>query len=175
MACMFEKFADQSPVLLLRDFVLASCCRSQNPFARIARKEDPAEVVFEDDQFIAFWDSHKASQTHFLIVPKDGAVRDASLLNAKHVDMLEAMIAVARQLIREEARLTNNQQRTQAILGFHLPPVAKVPHLHMHCIAPRVKMGWRARLLFWPDSPWFVTADTLLRRLQEKQRAHITI
>lgn len=147
-----------------------------NIFARIARKEEPAEVVFEDDQFIAFREkSSPASTLHLLIVPKVGAVRDATCLSTKHLDMLEAMVQIGRRLIREEAGLTENQQRSQASMGFHIPPVVSIPHLHMHCIAPCIQMSVWSKIMYWKDSPWFVQANTLIRRLRDKQNGLVTI
>eukprot|EP00953_Heterococcus_sp_UTEX-ZZ885_P018154 10140-Heterococcus_DN1.PRE.2 len=86
-----------------------------------------ADIIYEDDQFIAFRDSQPASQVHLLVVPKSGAVRDPTHLSTKHIEMLEAMVTVGRQLIREEARLTNNQQRTQRT-QCHAHAAARAQH-----------------------------------------------
>jgi len=39
-------------------------------FCRIIAKEIPADVVYEDDRFIAFLDIHPAAKGHSLVVPK---------------------------------------------------------------------------------------------------------
>ncbi|CAM9182655.1 unnamed protein product [Phaeothamnion confervicola] len=89
--------------------------------------------------------------------------------------MLEGMIAVGKLLLKERAGLTENQQQTQGLLGFHLPPVAGVPFLHLHVVGPRRGMSLLGAFLFWDKAPWFASADPLLMRLKGKQRAQITI
>jgi histidine triad (HIT) family protein len=39
-------------------------------FCKIARKETPADVVYEDDAFIAFLDIKPTSEGHTLVIPK---------------------------------------------------------------------------------------------------------
>ncbi len=40
-------------------------------FCKIISKEIPAEIVYEDDKFLAFLDSHPYSSGHTQVVPKD--------------------------------------------------------------------------------------------------------
>lgn len=67
----------------------------QNIFARIIRKEEPADIVWEDDTVVAFKDAHPASTVHLLIVPKHAAVRNPNHLTVQHVDLLEHMVSEA--------------------------------------------------------------------------------
>ena len=39
-------------------------------FCKIARKEIPAEIVYEDDNFLAFLDIHPQSPGHAQVIPK---------------------------------------------------------------------------------------------------------
>ena len=39
-------------------------------FCRIVAGEIPAEVVYQDDEFLSFWDIHPQAPTHVLIIPK---------------------------------------------------------------------------------------------------------
>lgn len=66
---------------------------SQNIFARIVRKQEPADIVWEDDMVVAFKDKHPASTVHLLIVPKYSAVRSPAYLTVQHVDLLEHMVS----------------------------------------------------------------------------------
>lgn len=70
----------------------------QNVFARIVRKEEPADVVYEDDTVLAFKDKHPASSCHVLIVPKRGAVRNVHFLTVEHVELLEHMVSCTEPL-----------------------------------------------------------------------------
>jgi histidine triad (HIT) family protein len=40
-------------------------------FCKIVAKEIPAEIVYEDDKFLAFLDIHPRSAGHTLVIPKD--------------------------------------------------------------------------------------------------------
>ncbi|CAM9182581.1 unnamed protein product, partial [Phaeothamnion confervicola] len=52
----------------------------QTIFARILRREEEAEVVYEDDRYLAIVDKHPQAPTHLLVIPKHGAVRSAANL-----------------------------------------------------------------------------------------------
>ncbi len=75
-----------------------------NTFSKILDRTLLADILYEDDAFMAFADHRPASQCHVLVIPKVGAVRSLHFLQPKHLDMLESMLAIAKQVIREEAR-----------------------------------------------------------------------
>ncbi len=75
-----------------------------NTFSKIIDRALPADILYEDDAFMAFADHRPASQCHVLVIPKVGAIRSMHFLQPKHLDMLESMLAIAKQVIREEAR-----------------------------------------------------------------------
>ena len=106
-------------------------------FERIATREIPAEIVFEEEDFLAFRDVHPQAPVHVLIVPKRGIPRiaetgadDAALLGR----MLVAAPGIARQLGVGESgfRLVINNGRDAG---------ESVPHLHIHLLGGRA-MQW---------------------------------
>jgi len=106
-------------------------------FCRIAAMEIPADIVFEDDQVIAFRDISPKAPVHILLIPRAHITSAASLTEANG-PMLGRMFAVAAQLARDEGiarsgfRLTTN---SGAGAG------QSVPHLHFHLMGGR-QMGW---------------------------------
>ncbi|HEY5519775.1 MAG TPA: histidine triad nucleotide-binding protein [Candidatus Limnocylindrales bacterium] len=106
-------------------------------FCRIVAMEFPADIVFEDDQVIAFRDINPKAPVHILLIPRDHITSAASLTEANG-PMLGRMFAVAAQLARDEGiarsgfRLTTN---SGAGAG------QSVPHLHFHLMGGR-QMGW---------------------------------
>nr|XP_013803742.1 PREDICTED: LOW QUALITY PROTEIN: histidine triad nucleotide-binding protein 1-like [Apteryx mantelli mantelli] len=44
-------------------------------FGKIIRKEIPANIIYEDEQCLAFHDISPQAPTHFLVVPKKPIVR----------------------------------------------------------------------------------------------------
>lgn len=43
--------------------------------------------------------------------------------------------------------------------GFHYPPFNSIQHLHLHAISPASSMSFVSRIIFRPDSLWFVTVS----------------
>ncbi len=70
-------------------------------FCKIAAKEIPAQMLYEDEELMAFKDIHPAAPVHFLIVPK---IHLASLADAdaSHSAILGKMLSLAPQLAREQ-------------------------------------------------------------------------
>ncbi len=106
-------------------------------FEKIARREIPASIVHEEEDFLAFKDVTPQAPVHVLIVPKrvitgirDAAPGDAELLGR----MLIASKEIARKLGVSESgyRLVINH-------GDHAGE--SVPHLHIHLLGGRA-MAW---------------------------------
>jgi histidine triad (HIT) family protein len=102
-------------------------------FQKIAAREIPAEILYEDSDLLAFRDISPQAPVHVLIVPKEPLPRlaaakadDAKLLG---VLLLRAQ-ALARELGVEESgyRLVINNGRNGG---------ETVPHLHVHLLGGR--------------------------------------
>jgi histidine triad (HIT) family protein len=104
-------------------------------FCRIARKEIPAKLVYEDPEIFAFEDIHPQAPEHILICPRKHLV---SLREAEAADatLLGRILLVGAQLAKERKRA---DFRTVFNNG---PEVGQsVFHLHLHLLAGRA-MGW---------------------------------
>ncbi|MBT5060950.1 MAG: histidine triad nucleotide-binding protein [Verrucomicrobia bacterium] len=106
-------------------------------FEKIIQRKIPADIVFEDDQVLAFRDINPAAPTHVLVIPKKPISRigaadteDQSLIG--HL-MLKAA-EIARELKLEDGfRLVINNGPDGG---------ESVPHLHCHILG--------GRALQWP-------------------------
>jgi histidine triad (HIT) family protein len=107
---------------------------SDNPtiFGKILRKEIKADIVYEDEQCLAFRDVNPQAPTHLLLIPKklipklaDASDDDQELLG----HMMLAIGKITRMLGIDDAfRLTiNNGAAAQQ----------SVFHLHMHILSGR--------------------------------------
>jgi histidine triad (HIT) family protein len=105
-------------------------------FQRIADREIPAELVFEDDQCIAFRDINPVAPTHVLVVPRKpiAGVQD---VEAGDEELVGHLFVVARRLA-EEARLSGGYR---LVLNVGADAGQTVPHLHVHLIGGR-RMSW---------------------------------
>ena len=108
-----------------------------NIFQKIIQREIPANIVYEDEQVLAFHDIDPKAPIHVLIIPKKAIERvgnatdqDAPLLG--HLLVKAAAVAKQLGLDRSGYRLVIN----------HGPDGGEsVPHLHCHILGGR-KLGW---------------------------------
>ncbi|MFM8358257.1 MAG: histidine triad nucleotide-binding protein [Verrucomicrobiota bacterium] len=106
-------------------------------FEKIINRQIPADIVYEDDQVLAFRDIRPQAPVHALLVPKRAIARigettfgDAPLLG----HLLAAAPAVARRLGVAESgyRLVINNGPDAG---------ESVPHLHCHLLGGRA-LAW---------------------------------
>jgi len=106
-------------------------------FKKIIDREIPADIVYEDDQCLAFQDINPQAPTHVLVIPK----REIPTLN----DLTEAddplvghVVRVAAKLAREKFRLDDGY-RLVVNCGEHAGQT--VFHIHFHLLGGHA-MGW---------------------------------
>ena len=109
---------------------------SDNIFLKIANKQIPAKIIYEDDQCVAFHDMNPQAPVHVLIIPRkvirthaDVQEGDRELLG--HVHLVAAKLAPELGL-EEGYRLVLN---CKELAG------QTVPHLHLHILGGRA-FGW---------------------------------
>jgi histidine triad (HIT) family protein len=93
-------------------------------FTRIAAREIPADIVFENDEIIAFRDINPQAAVHLLIVPKTEAYANVVELAAGDPALLAQMVDVASALASEHAngefRLVFNTGESAGQTVFHV-------------------------------------------------------
>ena len=106
-------------------------------FEKICDKEIPADIVYEDDQVVAFRDIAPKAPTHVLVIPRKPIPRineaqpeDQALLG--HLLLKAADGARSLGLGDDGFRLVLNNGRDAG---------ETVPHLHCHILGGR-KMDW---------------------------------
>lgn len=106
-------------------------------FCKIIAKQIPAEVIYEDEELLAFKDIHPAAPVHFLIIPK---LHLATLASARpeHTSLLGRMLELAPKLANEqgcgvqisaEGSLTGGYK---TLINTGPDGGQEVYHLHMH-------------------------------------------
>jgi histidine triad (HIT) family protein len=66
-------------------------------FCKIAARQIPSAIVYEDDELLAFKDIHPAAPVHLLVIPKVH-VATLSDCNESHAALLGKMLALAPKL-----------------------------------------------------------------------------
>ncbi len=106
-------------------------------FCKIAEKEIPAEIIYEDDLCLAFNDINPCAPVHFLMIPKkhiasmaDISEEDEKLLG--HMMKIISILANDKGLNENGYRIVNNCGKDGG---------QTVGHLHFHVLGGR-SMTW---------------------------------
>lgn len=106
-------------------------------FERIAAREIPAQIVWEDEEVLAFHDVDPKAPVHVLIVPKrviprlaEAAESDAALLGK--LLLTTRVVAEKLDLLRSGYRVVINNGADAG---------ESVPHLHVHVLGKR-SLAW---------------------------------
>ena len=100
-------------------------------FGKIIRREIPADIVFEDDEVLAFKDINPVAPVHILVIPKREIVNIGSSDSADEALMVHCL-GVCRR-VAEEAGLQNFRIVTNSGAGAG----QSVFHLHFHVLGGR--------------------------------------
>ncbi len=110
---------------------------SETIFSKIIRHEIPADVVYEDDEIMAFRDINPQAPVHVLIIPK---IEIATLNDVQpaHAELIGKMVLTAQKIAAQEGiaedgyRLVMNCNRHGCQVVFHI---------HMHLLGGKQLRG----------------------------------
>jgi len=102
-------------------------------FCKIIAGEIPADIVYRDDEVIAFRDINPVAPTHLLIISKKHIPSLAHLPDAE-APLIGSMVKIANQLAREEGIFESGYRLA---ISCGKQGGQAVPHLHMHLIGGR--------------------------------------
>jgi histidine triad (HIT) family protein len=110
---------------------------SKTLFEKIAAREVPAEIVYEDDLVLAFRDIKPQAPTHVLIVPKKPIPR-ISEAKTEDQQVLGYLLLKAAEVAKA---LGLGQNGYRLVFNNGSDAGEAVPHLHCHIIGGR-RLGW---------------------------------
>ncbi len=98
-------------------------------FCEIANKEKPAEIVYEDERFLAFNDINPRAPIHILIIPKKH-IPSVAHVEEEDKELMGALILVAQKIAREKGlkgyKLLFNVGREGGQI---------IDHIHLHLLS----------------------------------------
>ena len=102
-------------------------------FTRIINREIPADIFYEDDNFIAFLDINPVRDGHTLVVPKfkDGEKEEDYIFNLNEEKYLELMITVKKVANILQNKLKGKLDFEKLYIGVE---GLEIPHVHVHLI-----------------------------------------
>ncbi|MCX6762569.1 MAG: histidine triad nucleotide-binding protein [Candidatus Moranbacteria bacterium] len=99
-------------------------------FCKIAQKQIPADIVYEDEDVIAFRDAHPIAPVHVLVIPKKHI---ASVVDISGEDtmLMGKLIATAKK-IASDLKISEKGYKLLIRVGEH--GGQEVEHIHLHLI-----------------------------------------
>jgi len=102
-------------------------------FCRIVAGEIPGDIVYQDDELIAFRDINPQAPKHILIIPKSH-VASMTVLTSKHQALMGRLILLAKELAEKEG-ISASGYRLSVSTGADGGQL--VPHIHFHLLGGR--------------------------------------
>jgi histidine triad (HIT) family protein len=102
-------------------------------FCRIVAGELPSDILYQDDEIMAFRDINPLAPTHVLIIPKRH-IAFLSDLTDDEVSLIGRMVGVANKLARQEGV---DEKGYRLVVSSGEEGGQVVPHLHMHLLGGR--------------------------------------
>ena len=106
-------------------------------FCQIVAGKIPSEILYQDEEIIAFRDINPLAPTHLLIIPKRH-IPSLTHLSEAELPLIGHMVDIANQLAKREG-ISESGYRLAMNCGKEGGQL--VPHLHLHLLGGRNLSG----------------------------------
>jgi len=110
---------------------------SETVFSKIIAREIPADIVFENDQALAFRDINPQAPIHIVIIPKK-PIPTLNDLTPDDAELIGQLFLAAKH-VAAELGVAESGYRT--LINCNRDGGQDIFHVHMHLMAGR-SMGW---------------------------------
>jgi len=110
---------------------------SETIFDKIINREIPADILYEDDEVMAFSDVNPQAPVHFLVIPKQ-RIETLNHLSEEHAPLVGKMVLTARRLAEEKGIAEDGYR---LVMNCNDHGGQTVFHIHLHVLGGR-PMGW---------------------------------
>src|SRR3989344_1409118 len=100
-------------------------------FCSIAKKEIPADILYEDKVVVAFKDIKPLAPVHYLIMPKEH-IESIGHLESNHAEVISKLIFTAKKLAEDA-----NLKGYKLVFNVGREGGQIIDHLHLHLLG-----GW---------------------------------
>lgn len=108
-------------------------------FGKIIRGEIPADVVYEDDDVLAFKDVNPQAPIHILIIPKKEEIPTLNDAESRHKELLGHMLLTASRIAADKGIAESGYR---LIMNCNSEGGQTVFHLHLHLLGGRQMTGF---------------------------------
>ncbi|HHH45522.1 MAG TPA: histidine triad nucleotide-binding protein [Thiotrichales bacterium] len=106
-------------------------------FCKIAAGEIPGDIVYQDDQVVAFRDLNPQAPTHVLVIPREH-ISTINDLQEHHAELVGRLYLAAKRVAADEG-IAERGYRT--VMNCNAEAGQTVFHIHLHLLGGR-PMGW---------------------------------
>lgn len=106
-------------------------------FDKIIRREIPADIVYEDDEILAFRDIAPAAPVHVLFIPKK-AIATLNEASAADAALIGRLVLAAARWAKSQGFAENGYR---VVMNCNAEGGQTVFHIHLHLLAGR-QMHW---------------------------------
>jgi histidine triad (HIT) family protein len=106
-------------------------------FSKIIRRELPADIVYEDDDVLAFRDIAPQAPVHVLVIPK-ADIATVNDIQPEQAELIGKMVLAAQQIAADEGVAEDGYR---LVINCNRHGCQEVFHLHLHLIGGRQLRG----------------------------------
>ena len=106
-------------------------------FTKIINKEIPADIIYEDSDYLAFTDINPQAPIHILIIPKK-EIQTVSHMKKEDTEIFGNLCYIAKKIAE---KLEIEDQGFRLVMNCNEYGGQTVNHIHLHLLAGR-RMGW---------------------------------
>ncbi|TVQ30233.1 MAG: histidine triad nucleotide-binding protein [Wenzhouxiangella sp.] len=110
---------------------------SNDLFLKIIRREIPADIVFENDDVLAFRDIDPQAPVHILVIPKR-RIATTNDLEAQDAELVGRMVLAAREIAEAEGI---SEDGYRLVMNCNRHGGQSVFHIHLHILGGR-QLTW---------------------------------
>tara|TARA_Y100001970_G_C14184733_1_gene831917 strand:+ start:1027 stop:1371 length:345 start_codon:yes stop_codon:yes gene_type:complete len=102
-------------------------------FDKIIAKKVPSDIIYEDDNYLAFKDINPQAPIHILIIPKK-RIPTINDLNDSDRDIIGGMVLIAKDIAKS---LSINEDGYRLVFNCNNDGGQTVYHIHLHLLGGR--------------------------------------
>ncbi len=110
---------------------------SDDLFLKIISREIPADIIYENDDVLAFRDINPQAPLHVLIIPKQ-QVRTINDMCAHHAELFGKLFMAARDIAKEQGV---SEEGYRVVMNCNEAAGQTVFHVHLHLLGGR-QFSW---------------------------------
>lgn len=106
-------------------------------FCKMLKKEIPVDIVYQDDDVMAFNDINPQAPVHILVIPRNH-IATINDMQAEHAEIVGKLFLAAKEIASQKG-IAEGGYRT--VINCNADAGQTVFHLHLHLLGGR-RMDW---------------------------------